>query len=249
MKKRPKIYVLLSFNLFLLFIVVILFIWALLFFLKKYTGHGKTYIMDDFTGLTVEEIISSSSYANIFEFIVSDSLYDNTKKKRTVISQSPLPNSKVKKNRKVYLTIVSSQSEMVSCPNLIDLTVRQATTIAETYGLKIGRVEYVPDIGNTVIEWKQLGKTVNPGDRLIKGSRIDLYVGDNQGDAQTYLPDLLGKTRSEARITILNAGLNMGSEFFLKKDDTISVKVVKQNPPYSEKHSIKLGSLIDLWYE
>lgn len=138
---------------------------------------------------------------------------------------------------------------MVACPNLQDLTVRQATTVLETYGIKVGRIEFVPDIGSTVVRWKQMGKTISPGEKLVKGSRVDLVVGSGDGRGNTYLPNLIGKSRDEARSIITGAGLNIGSEFFLNKRDTVSVRVARQSPSYSDDYEISLGSIIDLWYE
>jgi len=232
----------------LLIIAFVIFFWLVLRFLNIYTKHGHIYVVEDYTGMLLEEVISKPSNS-IFEFVIIDSIYDNNREKGSVVSQTPLPGSNVKKYRKVYLTIVASQPEMVACPNLQDLTVRQATTVLETYGVKVGKIEFVPDIGNTVVRWKQMGKTISPGDKLIKGSRVDIVVGSGDGRGNTYLPNLIGKSRDEARSIITGAGLNIGSEFFLNKKDTISVKVVRQNPPYDDDYEISLGSLIDLWYE
>ncbi len=232
----------------LVLLAFIVFLWLVLRFLNLYTKHGKTFVVGDYTGLMLDEVLSNPSNGN-FEFVIIDSVFDNNRDKGSIVSQTPLPNSNVKKHRKIYLTIVASQPEMVSCPNLQDLTVRQATTVLETYGIRVGKIEFVPDIGNTVVRWKQMGKTISPGDKLMKGSRVDLVVGSGDGQGSTYLPDLVGKSRDEARSIITSAGLNIGSEFFLNRRDTISVRVVRQNPPYSDDYEISLGTAIDLWYE
>jgi len=229
-------------------LALFVFFWLVLKFINIYTNHGKTFEVQDYTGLRYSEILSNPSN-DTFEYIVIDSIFDNDREKGTVVSQNPSPGSTVKKHRKIYLTIVASQPEVVSCPNLQDLTVRQATTVLETYGIKVGKIEFVPDIGSTVVRWKQMGKTISPGDKLVKGSRVDLVVGSGDGQGRTYLPDLIGKSRDEARSIITGAGLNIGGEFFLNHRDTISVRVVKQSPPYSDDAEISLGSIIDLWYE
>jgi eukaryotic-like serine/threonine-protein kinase len=232
----------------LVIVSAVVFIWISLKIMDIYTNHGKTYVVSDFTGLKFDEIVNNPSN-NTFQFVLVDSIFDNNREKGTVVSQTPLPNSNVKKNRKVYLTIVASQPEMIACPNLQDLTVRQATTVLETYGVSVGKIEFVPDIGNTVIRWKQMGKTISPGDKLVKGSRVDLVVGSGDGIGNTYLPNLVGKSKDEARSIITGAGLNIGGEFYLNPNDTTFVFVVKQNPPYSDDFEIRLGSIVDLWYE
>lgn len=232
----------------LVLLALVVFFWLILRFINLYTNHGKTYVVEDYTGLRYEEVLNNPSN-DVFEFVIIDSIFDNNKEKGSVVSQTPLPKSNVKKHRKIYLTIVASQPEMVACPNLQDLTVRQATTVLETYGIKVGRIEFVPDIGSTVVRWKQMGKTISPGEKLVKGSRVDLVVGSGDGRGNTYLPNLIGKSRDEARSIITGAGLNIGSEFFLNKRDTVSVRVARQSPSYSDDYEISLGSIIDLWYE
>jgi len=232
----------------ILFLMGFLLLWLIFKILDVYTKHGKTYVVGDYTGLKIDEIESNTNN-DVFNFVIIDSIFDNNLEKQTVVSQTPLPNSNVKKNRKVYITIVASQPEMVSCPNLQDLTVRQASTVLETYGLSLGKIEFVPDIGSTVISWKQMGKEIKPGDKLVKMSKVDLVVGNGSGGGVTYVPNLIGKTKNEARNLIHIAGLNIGSEFFLNRNDTINVKVVRQSPSDSSEEVISLGSTIDIWYE
>lgn len=232
----------------LIILASISFLVFLLLFLRMFTRHNKEYELVDFRGLNVQEVLRDPLYDK-FEFVVNDSVFDNSKPKGTIISQSPYPKTKVKAKRKIYLTIVASQPEKVACPNLYDLTVRQASAIIETYGLRVGRIEYVPDIGNTVLRWKQFGKVISPGEKIVKGTAIDLIVGNGRGSAISFVPDLIGKTRREAMYLISAAGLNLGNEYFLSSGDTINVRIIKQYPPYSINARLPIGSSIDLWYE
>lgn len=117
--------------------------------LKLYTRHGTAISVPDLTGLTEQELEDFVDEHD-FEFIVIDSVYNPEKVKGSVISQNPLPGAEVKKGRKIYLTIIAYTPEMVEMPNLKDLTSRQATAMLETYGLKVGNINFVPDIGKTV---------------------------------------------------------------------------------------------------
>jgi len=222
-------------------------IWLALKLLNIYTNHGKHFIVNDYSGLTYEEIISNSQNNN-FNFIIIDSVYDNTKAKKTVINQSPIPGSEVKQERKIYLTIVSLQPEMVESPNLEDLTIRQVITVLKTYGLDVGGIEYVPDIGSTVITWKQYGRNISLGDMLIKGSRVDLIVGQGT-DEDNYIPNLTGRKREDALFIIKREGFNIGQEHFPHNKDTSKLTVKKQFPEFDENKRIKPGSQIDIWYE
>jgi beta-lactam-binding protein with PASTA domain len=220
--------------------------WIVLQALNVYTQQGKTYIVGDYMGLTLEEI-NNDPQNNTFEFVIVDSIFDNLAKKQSVVTQSPTQNSVVKKGRKIYLTIVASQPEIVQCPNLEDLTVRQANTMLETYGLKIGRIEYVPDIGNTVVCWKHKGKPLKPYEKIQKGSRVDLVVGNEDGTLNTIVPNIVGKTQQEAHSILLAAGLNIGKEINCKQSP--NCKVARQQPAHNEDEGVSLGTSIDIWYE
>ena len=96
-----------------------------------------------------------------------------------MISQSPEPNERVKKNRKIYLTLNPSGYHKVTVPKVIQVTRRSAEATLQSVGLAIGTVTYVDDIGkDMVLEMQYQGKPVLPGDKLVKTSRIDLICGN-----------------------------------------------------------------------
>ena len=119
---------------------------------------------------------------NHLEYIIADSIYDATKTKGMVLAQDPLPGTKVKKYRKVYITVIANMPERVKMPNLVDLTLRQAIAMLETYGLKVGKLSYIPDIAeNSVLKQNLNGKALNPETMVDKGSKIDLVFRQRFG--------------------------------------------------------------------
>lgn len=225
-----------------------LFIWLTLFFLRLYTFHGQSIDVPDFSGNTLEEI-KDMRESRFYDFVIVDSVYDNTKTPGSVVSQLPLPGSHVKKGRTVYLTIIAFLPEKTKLPNLVDFTARQASALLETHGLKTGRKEYVPDVGQTVIKAKYNGKVIPWGTEINKGEVIDLVIGKGKGNAKVYVPRLVGKSREKAIQMINEAGLNLGAEVFMNPKDTVNVRVVKQSPRSGEDAEINVGASIDLWYE
>ncbi|PLW92001.1 MAG: penicillin-binding protein [Marinilabiliales bacterium] len=223
-------------------------LWLTLQFLNLYTFHGQSIEVPDFTGYTVQEV-ENMEESKHYRFEVVDSVYDNTKIPGSIVSQLPLPGSNVKKGRQVYITIIALLPEKTTLPNLIDFSERQAIALLETHGLKVGRLEYVPDIGQTVLRAKYNGKVIPWGTEINKGEKIDLVIGRGRGDADTYIPNVMGELRRDAIRKINDAGLNVGAEIFAHPDDTVNVYVTRQNPPYREDAEIGLGETIDLWYE
>ncbi len=224
-------------------------VFLLILSLSLYTHHGQSVTVPDVRGIKPDELVEQKDYSD-FEFIVVDSVYDAKKEKGSILSQDPFPNAKVKKNRKIYLTIVSSTPERVMMPNLIDLTMRQAVSLLETFGLQVGSLEFIPDIAkNAVIKQKYKGAEIEVGKPIQKGSRIDLVVGQGMGSDKIPIPFLLGKKQSEAIKILRASALNVGSEVFEDVKDTAHARVYKQRPASGPNQYVKMGQTIDLWYK
>jgi eukaryotic-like serine/threonine-protein kinase len=153
--------------------------------LNAYTKHGQYIDVPQFTGHNIEQVINDPAYTD-FEFVVIDSVFDLKSQKGMILRQDPYPNSKVKTNRKIYLTIVCTNPEKTSMPDLKFLTLRQAVSILESTGLKTGRISYIPTFDQDAVQQQSYdGKVIEPGTKLDKGSVIDLTVGmGSQGQAE-----------------------------------------------------------------
>jgi beta-lactam-binding protein with PASTA domain len=157
--------------------LVLLVIWISFILLNRYTRHGDYLTVPVFRGMTLEQVNSSDLYRD-FQFVIMDSVYDPEKPKGTIIHQDPYPDSRVKKNRKIYLTIVSLIPEKTSMPELKNLTLRQASGTLESLGLKVGSITYVPAFDEDAVQEQRFGgQEIKAGTKLDKGSTIDLVVG------------------------------------------------------------------------
>jgi eukaryotic-like serine/threonine-protein kinase len=168
-------------------IIILIFaemVWLPMLLLRSYTHHGEYLTVPDFSNMNIDNVKGSREYSD-FEFIVIDSVFDLEKTKGTVLRQDPFPEAKVKKGRKIYLTIVSTNPDKTSMPDLKSLTLRQAVSILESIGLKVGRISYIPAFDEDAVqEQLYLGKVIQPETKLDKGSVIDLTVGmGSQGQA------------------------------------------------------------------
>lgn len=164
-------------------------VWIVLFALKIYTQHGTYYIVPDYTGKTIDEVIVGNESSK-FDFVVIDSVFDLKKPKGTVLHQDPYPDSKVKENRKIYLTIVSFIPEKTSMPDLKFLTLRQAINTLESCGLKTGKILYIPAFDADAVQQQRYdGRVIAAGTHLDKGSLIELTVGmGSRGQAEINEP-------------------------------------------------------------
>ena len=110
-----------------------------------------------------------------------------------VFSQNPSPGDKVKKGRKIRLTINAVNPKKVTMPNLVGLSMRQANAELNSRGLVLGNLIYVSDIAtNNVMRQLFHNKEINPGVPIETGAEIDLVVGLNPENDMTYVPNFSG---------------------------------------------------------
>ncbi|HBK71585.1 MAG TPA: serine/threonine protein kinase, partial [Flavobacteriaceae bacterium] len=97
----------------------------------------------------------------------------------SIITQVPEAGDFVKVNRKIYLTTNPSGYRKIAIPDVLNKTKRQVETHLKSIGFKIGKYQFVPDIGENVVrKMKYKGKVLKKGDLVSKNSTIDLVLGD-----------------------------------------------------------------------
>jgi len=210
--------------------VVLLFVTIGL--MQAYTRHGDAYIVPDLEGMRYDRLYENED-TRVFNFMVTDSVYDNSLLPGSVIKQNPSPGSKAIEGRMIYLTVVSYTPKMSLMPELKDLTVRQAVTTLRTNGLKIRKLIFTPHFaGNSVLGQYFEGDTLYAGTEILEGSEIDLLAG--LGEKHTArVPFVIGLTRDDARGTLQMASFNAGREHFLDQPDPIHSRVYRQYPQWN----------------
>ena len=227
-------------------VVIVVLIW-----MNFYTRHGQARPVPDFYGLSMEEALLLAK-ENKLRFQVLDSIYTTQVPRGSVAEQNPKPGFKVKKWRNIAVTINAFKPEMVAMPNLVDLTIRQASKVLEGSGLEMGQRRFKPDLSiNVVIEQTYNGKSIRGGDSIQKGSVIDLVLGKGLSNQKTVVPYLLGMGLNPARNKIMEASLNLGAfnydNTIKNGTDSVNAFVFKQNPDYREDASLPIGSDLYLW--
>lgn len=227
-------------------IIIVLLIW-----LNIYTRHGQSRPVPNFYGLNLEETANLAS-KNKLRFQVIDSVYTAVVPRGCVAEQNPKPGYKVKKGRRIILTINAFNPEMVVVPNLVGLPKRQALAVIQSSGLEPGQLRYIPDLSvDFVIKQVHNGKEVAEGDSIQKGSVIDLVLGKGLSNEWTPVPDLVTMKLDDAKNEILGSSLNLGAYIYdntvKTSKDTLNSFVYRQNPEYRENARLQLGSAVYLW--
>ncbi|MEL6638368.1 MAG: PASTA domain-containing protein [Bacteroidota bacterium] len=223
--------------------------------LHCYTNHGESLQVHDYVGMTLEEVVEKAK-ARSFEIIVADSIFLVDKPAHTVLEQSPGPLSRVKKNRKIYLTITKFQPDERALPDLTggnddyDQYIKSLSRISVEAQI-VGRRFSNKLEKNTILEVIYQGDTITDqlktGYKVPMGSELGLIVSDKSG-GRVPIPSLLCKRYTAAEFLVQTSNLSIGS---VVEDATVtdraSAFVWKQMPRYSPSGSIRIGAQIDLF--
>lgn len=230
------------------FVTLMLFLIALYIGLRYYTRHGEGTLVPNLKGLSIEDAVQLLASEG-FQYQI-DSVFILDKKPGLVLEQDPDPNTNVKINRMIYLTIVSSQTPNVSFPDIENKTFVEAQSMLSNYGLKLGDTTYQSDIArDAVLGFSYLGRPISAGQKIPKGSKIDLILGDGFGASEVELPNLVGLTLEEALFSIKGAALTLGNityEGSIK--DTTKAIIILQTPAIIADSVVKvnIGTTINL---
>jgi beta-lactam-binding protein with PASTA domain len=196
-------------------VIAVIAISGIIFFFNYYlpvtTKHGETITVPNVVGLNVSELDEFLSRRNLRFEVTEDSSYSPDYPPFTVLKQFPAENSKVKENRKIYISLNSSSPPMVKMPNLIEGSLKNAQMVLKTYDLILGKTDYKPDlIFNTVLEQRIDGRLVKSGQLVAKGSVIDVVLGDGFGNQALESPNLISLDEESARFAITGSALKIG---------------------------------------
>ncbi len=222
-----------------------------LLWLKIYTHHGNTIVVPDLAGLTMDEVDDVTSSRRL-RFEVVDSVFSTEMPRGTVIKQNPNARSRVKKNRKIFLTMNAVNPEMVSMPQLIGLSFRQAKLALQNAGLIQGTIQYKPDFAkNNVLQQMHNHSVINEGTVITKGAVIDLVLGMGLSSKTTRVPDLVGLGLEEASAIISDYFLNLGALTydlsFEEAEDSAGAFIWRQYPDFDEFKRLNMGMEMDIW--
>ncbi len=236
-------------NLIFAILLVIILLFGSFYSLNLITHHGEGLSVPDFTGMTIKQVTKEAKNKNL-RFNVIDSVFNAPGKKGTVFSQNPPANFKVKEGRTILLTVKTFNPQRIPMPDFTGVSLIQAKADIETYGLKIGKLKYIPDIAtNNVLEQMYRGKPISPGTLIEKNSIIDLVLGLGKSNKIMIVPDLNGLTFNDATQNTADHSLNIGILIYdhtiESSQDTTNAIIWKQSP--GKNTQITIGSPIDIW--
>ncbi|MGW8123823.1 PASTA domain-containing protein [Roseivirga echinicomitans] len=225
-------------------IIFVLFFFFI--YLPSSTNHNETITVPELIGLTFDDLDEFVIKRDLRYEVVEDSGYSETSDPLSILSQNPKPGSKVKMNRKIYITLNAMVPPKVKMPNLINTDVQNAEDILNTNGLKLGSLTYEPNLANNAVLAQTMnGKAIEAGTSIFKGSSIDLVIGDGEGVQRFLAPNFIGKTLDDVKFQINASNLKLDVINFIQVDSVDVNTIYKQLPPAGSM--IRSGSLIEIW--
>lgn len=215
--------------------------------IKIYARHGKEFLLPNLVGQNIEALRSDNPLE--LEYIIIDSSYVKGEEGGIIISQDPLDSTMVKKGRKIYVTVTSYKPADAVVPKLTDGTsLRQAISYLEAAGLQGGKLTFIESPYKDVMKQSHNGREIYEGEKLPKGSFIDLVVGIGDNPKPATVPFVINKSVEKARRDILLASLNVGKEHYSNRADKAKAVVYRQEPEYTGAAYLPIGSEVELWY-
>ncbi len=216
------------------------------------TNHGAYLTVPSVVGKKTDEAVKFLESKG-FEVVIKDSVYTDTAKNGIVLKQIPDPNSTVKINRTVLITVNRVTLPMIDMPALEGKSLNFALEILKRSHLKLGDTIYRPDfMRGSVLEQLFRGNKITSGSKIPWGSRVDLVIGSGLNQDPILVPQMEGMTFEEAKILLQENGILLGA-VVADPDvvDSAAAFIWKQSPPrYDDQKEpvyIQPGQLMDLW--
>ncbi len=151
------------------------------FSLDAYTRHGNQVTVPDL--MKMNPIEAEEKLAELgLNLKINDTMYLDNFKPGVIVEQLPYAKENVKENRTIYVTVNATTKPRVSMPKLVDCSLNLAKALLKNAGLVLGNVKYqYGDMGhNLVIEQRVGGSPIEAGQKILKGTKVDLTVLDDQ---------------------------------------------------------------------
>lgn len=219
--------------------------------LKLYTHHGESLEVHSYVGMQLNDA-EKMARSRSFQIVISDSIFRVDQPPNIVLEQYPAPFSRVKEDRRIYLTVTSSTAPKVALPPL------EGAYNYEAYRRKLLRLDIESTIRerqydnkleeNTILYLYHDGRKITESDlrrgvKVPKGSTVEFVVTERLTD-QVPAPDLICKRYQEASFLITATNLVMGQVYGDVQDQN-SAFIYQQDPEPGVM--MRMGEQIDIY--
>jgi serine/threonine-protein kinase len=209
-------------------VAVIGFIITDLLIMPSIAGHFKgTVTTPDVMGLLPEEAEKRLKECSLIFMMDSAGQFSPDIEAGLILNQRPSANTKVKKGRRVWVTI-SKGLKSIKLPEMKGSSVRQAEISLQQLNLKMGRILRVtnPKIPSGVVF-----KTNPPVGSVIEvNSQVALFVSSGKQIKSDAVRNMMGLPLHRAKAWIRSAKMEVGTIKYQVETSVLPNTVLDQNP-------------------
>lgn len=205
---------------------------------KKQAEENKEIEVPNLVGRVYDEVVEEYSKQGI-EIIKDKVEYSSEQPEGSVISQTPEKGTKTK-DKKIKV-VVSKGQKMVEVPDVTGKDIKVATyELEDTLGFKIEREDVVSEkVASGII----ISQDAKKGETLPYGSTIKLQVSKGDGKETVVVPNVLGKTESDAKSALEDLGLTVSVKYSEDKTKSNGVVIAQS---YPQNQTLKQGTLVEI---
>jgi beta-lactam-binding protein with PASTA domain len=222
-------------------VLILVFVLVNSVVMPLYVSRGGTLPVPDVTGMDLPAAKSALVMVGL-QPVEAETRPDPNKPIGTVVFQNPHPQAVVKQGRRIYLTVSGGEVQVTS-PLLRGKSLRDAKFTIERSGLAVGSITYEQSVQfpeNTII-----AQSITADTRTAKGSRMNLTVSTGSTRGGVAVPDVVGRTLTEAERLLTSADLKVGNVTYQQNYELIPNTVVEQFPRPGEM--VTPGHAVDLF--
>lgn len=143
-----------------------------------------------------------------------------------VIAQLPAPDTKVKRGRRVKLT-VSRGSEIIETPRLHGMPRMEAEFLAKSLGLFVEEVDSTP---SPAAKRTVIAQNPEPGTKVARGSGVRILLSDGPAAVAFALPNVTGEPTRQALAGLRELGLKIAEVSYVTSSMVTESTVIEQAP-------------------
>jgi beta-lactam-binding protein with PASTA domain len=168
--------------------VLVALVFIVLLWLNVYTHHGKQVAVPDVKGKQVGEVRQDFAQSSL-HYAVVDSIYVRNQPAGSILETVPPVGTNVKEGRTIYLTINAVTAHMMTLPQVVDMSQRQAEALLRSLGFETVRSRTVPGAYRDLVVGLETaaGRELPAGQSIPINTTLILLVAS--GQAETLVPD------------------------------------------------------------
>lgn len=173
MKKLRLLFI----NLIAMAAVVVAAVFITFRWMDSYTEHGIAVKVPDITGLPEQEAVAVLAEHQLVG-VTSDHVFVKGVPAGEITAQRPAAAAKVKRGRKIYLTVSSGNQPMIAIPDIIDnCSLREAESRLRAAGFKLTPHDTISGDLDWVYGIRYEGRELKSQERVPEGAQLTIVVG------------------------------------------------------------------------